>query len=63
MKRAKKCTLIVGVTTDEETLRIKNKKPIIPFNERIQIVNSIRYVDKAIPENNADKLLAWKKQI
>jgi glycerol-3-phosphate cytidylyltransferase len=63
LKRAKeKCDfLIVGVTTDEETLRIKNKNPIIPFKERIDIVSSIRYVDKAVPESNTNKLLAWEE--
>ena len=61
-KAKKKCDyLIVGVTTDEETLRIKSKKPIIPFVERIQIINSIRYVDIAVPEDNTDKLVAWDK--
>lgn len=62
LKRAKeKCDfLIVGVTTDEETLRIKKKTPIIPFEERIEIVNSIKYVDQAVPEDNTDKLLAWE---
>lgn len=52
--------LIVGVTTDELTFQIKNKKPIIPFSERIEIVQSCRYVDEAVPERSADKLLAWE---
>jgi glycerol-3-phosphate cytidylyltransferase len=51
--------LIVGVTTDEEVLRIKNRKPIIPYEERVKIVESIKFVDKAVPEDNADKILAW----
>ncbi len=51
----------MGVTTDEETQRIKGKKPIIPYGERIKIVESIKYVDKAVPENNSDKLLAWEE--
>lgn len=61
LKRAKEnCDyLIVGVTTDEETLRIKNKKPIIPFKERIEIIRSIRYVDNAVAEKNTNKLIAW----
>lgn len=61
LKRAKEqCEyLIVGVTTDEEVLRVKNKKPIIPFKERIEIVQAIKYVDNAVPENNVDKLLAF----
>lgn len=51
--------LIVGVTTDEETIRIKNKKPIIPFEERIEIIRNIKFVDKAVPEESSNKLVAW----
>ncbi|MBO4572319.1 MAG: adenylyltransferase/cytidyltransferase family protein [Clostridia bacterium] len=46
--------LIVGVSTDEVVKKNKNKKPIIPFNERIAIVEAIRYVDKAIPQERYD---------
>lgn len=49
--------LIVGVTTDEEAFRLKNRKQIIPFEERIAIVRAIKYVNEAIPEDNADKLV------
>lgn len=44
--------LIVGVTTDEIVLKNKGKFPIIPFDERIEIVKSIRYVDKVIPQTD-----------
>lgn len=53
--------LIVGVTTDDEVLRVKNKRPIIPFAERIRIVEAIKYVDKAVPEEDVDKIKAWHK--
>lgn len=53
--------LIVGVTTDEEVLRIKKRKPIIPYEERFEIVKSIQYVDKVVVEANVDKLIAWEK--
>lgn len=61
LRRAKEqCEyLIVGVTTDEEVLRVKKRRPIIPFEERIEIVKSIRYVDDVVPESNTDKILAW----
>jgi len=47
LKESKSCgdKLIVGVNTDEFTLSYKNKMPIIPFEQRIQIVNSCKYVD------------------
>jgi|TARA_B110000046_G_C12953284_1_gene381128 glycerol-3-phosphate cytidylyltransferase len=52
--------LIVGVSTDE-VVKYKHKKSVIPFNERIRIVRSIKYVDAAIPQNDRNKILAWKK--
>src|SRR5699024_7608150 len=53
--------LIVVVTTDQEVERVKNKTPIIPFEERIEIVDSLKFVDQAVPEENVDKLIAWEK--
>lgn len=53
--------LIVGVTTDEEVERVKNRTPIIPYKERVEIVNSLKFVDKAIPEYDVDKLVAWEE--
>lgn len=44
--------LIVGVSTDEVVEKNKNKKPIIPFEDRIKIVQSIKYVDKVIPQTS-----------
>ena len=52
--------LIVGITTDE-LVSYKNKKAVIPFEERIEIVRNIRYVDAVIPQENMDKLEACKK--
>lgn len=53
--------LIVGVTTDEVTFKMKGRKPIIPFDERIKIVESVKYVDKAIPKTTTDNLVAYDK--
>lgn len=63
LKRAKEqCEyLIVGVSTDSLVLDYKKKKPIIPFEERIAIVEAIRYVDEVIPQETMDKLDAWEK--
>lgn len=63
-KRAKEqCDyLIVGVVTDERTERIKGKKPFIPFEERIELVRSCRYVDEAveIPTDYGDTREAYQ---
>lgn len=52
--------LIVGVTTDE-LVAYKNKKAVIPFNERLEIVKNIKCVDAAIPQENMNKFEAWQK--
>ena len=52
--------LIVGVTVDE-LVSYKSKKAVIPFEERIEIVRSIKYVDIAVPQNSIDKFEAWQK--
>lgn len=63
IKRAKEqCEyLIVGVTTDELCESRKNKKPIICEKDRVEIVESIRYVDKVVLQSDMDKLSAVKK--
>lgn len=56
--------LIVAVSTDQVVIKNKNKQPIIPFNERIEIVSSIKYVDSVVPQENYDideKIKAAKK--
>mgnify|MGYP001473966980 CR=1 FL=1 len=52
--------LIVGVTTDE-LVSYKNKKAVIPFEERIEIVRNIKFVDAVIPQDSMDKLEACRK--
>ena len=52
--------LIVGVTIDE-LVTYKGKKAMIPFEDRIEIVRSIKYVDAAVPQYDMDKLTACKK--
>ena len=52
--------LIVGVSSDE-LVKYKFKTPVIPFNERIEIVRSIKYVDVAVTQNDINKFLAWEK--
>ena len=63
LKKAKEqCEfLVVGVTTDELCLKRKNKLPIICESDRVEIVESIKYVDKVVLQDNMDKLDAVKK--
>lgn len=53
--------LIVGVSTDELVAEYKHKKPVISYEERSRIVESIRYVDKVVPQVNRNKLEAWEQ--
>ena len=50
LKRAKEqCDyLIVGVVSDEGVRKFKHVEPFIPFEERMEIVESCRYVDRAV---------------
>jgi len=53
--------LIVGVSTDELVQSYKSKTPIIPFSERIRIVESIKFVDKVVPQTTREKVEAFHK--
>ena len=61
LKRAKlECDyLIVGITTDELYLSAKGTKPFIPFQERMDIVEAIKFVDEVVPQTSYDKMEAW----
>ena len=52
--------LIVGVTVDE-LVQYKGKSAMIPFEDRIELVRSCKYVDAAVPQYDMDKLTACKK--
>ena len=52
--------LIVGVTVDE-LVGYKGKGAVIPFEERIEIIRSIKYVDAVIPQYDMDKLAMCRK--
>ncbi|NMA72567.1 MAG: adenylyltransferase/cytidyltransferase family protein, partial [Bacteroidales bacterium] len=52
--------LVVGVSTDELSM-YKGKKPLIPFEDRIEIVRAIRFVDAVVPQETMDKVEMCKK--
>lgn len=49
--------LIVGVSTDEFNLEEKNKTTIVPFEHRVKVLESCRYVDQVIAES------CWEQKI
>jgi len=53
--------LIVGVTTDELVEQRKNKRPIIPFIERVEILQEISFINTVVAQDSMDKMLAWNR--
>ncbi|MET4637640.1 adenylyltransferase/cytidyltransferase family protein [Mycetocola sp. 2940] len=53
--------LIAGVVSDELLLQRKNSAPVIPLNERMEIVGNIRFVDRVVAETLPTKLDMWRE--
>lgn len=63
LRRAKEnCDyLIVGVTSDEIIEKTKGHPPVVDTEDRMKIVESIRYVDEVVVQDDLDKVAAWEK--
>lgn len=65
IKRAKEVSehLIVGVLSDELVMHFKGKYPVIPLEQRMEIVGALKDVDEVIEVNfsNTVKMDAWKQ--
>ena len=55
--------LIVGITSDEYVINKKKRTPFIPCDERMQVVQSCKYVDKVVkvPYMHEEITEAWEK--
>lgn len=53
--------LIVGVSTDEVVESYKHHQPVIPFADRLAIVEACRYVDEVVAQETMDKFEAWER--
>ncbi len=51
--------LIAGVVSDELCESSKGQRPMVPLTERLEIVQSVKYVDEAVAEVLPDKLETW----
>lgn len=51
--------LIVGVVADDIALEQKGRLPVVPEDERLAIVASLKIVDEAYLECNLDKVISW----
>jgi len=54
--------LIVGVNTDELINSYKNKHAVVPLEERLQIIEAVKYVDEVIPVDTLDKEVMWNRK-
>ena len=53
-------TLIVAVCTDEYASE-SGKKTVIKYKDRARIIGALKCVDKVVPMECTDKMIAWKK--
>jgi glycerol-3-phosphate cytidylyltransferase len=51
--------LIAGVVSDEICHATKGRYPVVPLQERLEIVRHISYVDRAVAEVWPDRLQTW----
>ncbi len=53
--------LIAGVVSDEMLREVKRIEPVIPTEERAEIVRNLRFVDQVHIETTPSKLEAWQE--
>ncbi len=53
--------LIAGVLIDELVVEGKGRHPVVPFDERLEIVASLRVVDFAVRDESLNKLALWSQ--
>jgi glycerol-3-phosphate cytidylyltransferase len=53
--------LIAGVVSDELCQQVKGAQPVIPLDERLEIVGALDVVDAVHVELVPDKLVAWRE--
>lgn len=61
MRQAKEMCehLIVAVGTDEFMMQRKHRETVLSYEQRVEIVSAIRYVDQVVPEIDLDKMKAY----
>lgn len=53
--------LIAGVVSDEMAQLAKGRLPVVPLEERLEIVRHVTYVDEAVAETVPDKTDTWRQ--
>lgn len=52
--------LTVGVNSDQLAASVKGHEPVMPFLERMEIVQCLRMVDNVVVQEDLDKMAAWR---
>ncbi len=53
--------LVVGVASDEFADRLKGRPPVVPCDERIEIISALGIVDEVVIDRSLDKTLIWQQ--
>lgn len=53
--------LIVGVVSDQTLFDMKGKMPIVPMEERMEILESVAIVDEVVPDFSTNKVEVWHR--
>lgn len=53
--------LVVGVVTDETLLQVKGRLPVIPLDERVEVIRHLAMVDDVVVDLSANKLEVWER--
>jgi len=53
--------LIVGVVTDEALHQAKGKFPVIPLEERVEVIRHLAMVDDVVVDFSSDKVEVWER--
>jgi len=53
--------LVAGVVADDVCVETKGVRPVVPLEERLEIVEAIGIVDAVYAERSADKADAWRQ--
>lgn len=53
--------LVAGVVSDDNAKAAKGRYPVVPLEERLEIVRSLSIVDEAVVEDVPTKLMMWER--
>lgn len=54
--------LVAGVVTDEALFAAKGKFPVVPLEERMEVVASLAIVDEVVVDTSSNKLDVWRRR-